>query len=308
MNFYFKDPSQDIRYIEVINTYNLAYWIAVDASHYEENESNITAFDLNKLINQYKLAIDIYEHAKSISSLLTGDHKIAANALKDFVRMCLNEFNFYSEDRRKDSESQEINLLSQINEEKAFQDSYLHFMNSKHAEYLILKSYAQINEIAKDILLIDISTNSLENFERAKKIVTGFGLAKKTINYAIQNPASFDGMIDEFEIINASRTDSLSQKDFLNLCDKNIEYMKLWREYYSINEQIFKDIYIDNLNLEESEYKLIQHEALSYQSKINTYGIEISKLMLKFINRSVPEIEVFSIKLVSSPLSFIKTT
>jgi hypothetical protein len=69
-----------------------------------------------------------------------------------------------------------------------------------------------------------------------------------------------------------------------------------------------QDIYIDNLNLEESEYKLIQHEALSYQSKINTYGIEISKLMLKFINRSVPEIEVFSIKLVSSPLSFIKTT
>ena len=103
MNFYFKDPSQDIRYIEVINTYNLAYWIAVDASHYEENESNITAFDLNKLINQYKLAIDIYEHAQNISSSLTGDHKIAANALKDFVRMCLNEFNFYSEDKRKDS-------------------------------------------------------------------------------------------------------------------------------------------------------------------------------------------------------------
>jgi len=87
-------------------------------------------------------------------------------------------------------------------------------MNPKHAEYLILKSYAQINEIAEDILLIDISTNSLENFERAKKIVTGFGLAKKTINYAIQNPASFDGMIDEFEIINASRTDSSRAKRF----------------------------------------------------------------------------------------------
>jgi hypothetical protein len=307
MNFYFKDPRQDIRYIEVINTYNLAYWIAVDASHYEENESNITAFDLNKLINQYKLAIDTYEHAKNISSSLKGDHKIAANALKEFVRMCLNEFNFYSEDRAKDSESQEINFVSQINQEKDFQANYLHFMNPNHAEYLILKSYAQINQIAEDILLIDISTNSLENFERAKTIVTGFGLAKKTINYAIQNPTSFDGMIDEFEIINASRTDSLGQKDFLNLCDKNIEYMKLWREYYSINEQIFKDIYIDNLNLEESEYKLIQHEALSYHSKINAYGIEITKLTLEFMNIDVPEIEVFSTKLIGNPLSFMKT-
>ena len=37
MNFYFKDLNQDIRYIEVINTYNLAYWIATDASHYVEN-------------------------------------------------------------------------------------------------------------------------------------------------------------------------------------------------------------------------------------------------------------------------------
>ena len=61
MNFYFKDLNQDIRYIEVINTYNLAYWIATDASHYVENKSDISAFDLNKLINQFKLAIDKYE-------------------------------------------------------------------------------------------------------------------------------------------------------------------------------------------------------------------------------------------------------
>ena len=308
MNFYFKDPIQDIRYIEVTNTYNLAYWIATDANHFVENKSNISAFDLNKLINQFKLAIDTFEHANNLSMSLRGDHKIAANALRHFVNMCLDDLNFYSDDKKADSEAYEINLLSQLDHEKEFQANYLHFMNPNHAEYLTLKSYSHMNAIAEDMLLIDLSTNSIENFERAKNIVTGFNSAKTTINYAIQNPASFEGMIDEFEIINTSRSDNLNQQDFTKLCDMHIEYMKLWREYYSINEQTFRDIYIDNLSLEESEYDLIQHEALSYQSKINQYGIEISKLTLEFMNIDVPHIEVFSNKLIDNPLSFMRTS
>ena len=307
MNFYFNDPSQDIRYIEVTNTYNLAYWIATDANHFVENKSNISAFNLNKLINQFKFAIDTFEHANNLSECLRGDHKIAANALRKFVQMCLDDLNFYAEDKKKDSEAYEINLLSQLDNEKEFQANYLHFMNPNDAEYLTLKSYSHMNQIAEDILLIDLSTSSIENFERAKNIVTGFNLAKTTISHAIKNPASFEGIIDEFEIINTFRSDNLNQQDFIKLCDMHIEYMKLWREYYSINEQTFKDIYIDNLSLEESEYDLIQHEALSYQSKINEYGIKISKLTLEFMNLDVPHIEVFSKKLISSPLSFIKT-
>ena len=306
MNFYFKDPNQDIKYIEVTNTYNLAYWIATDVNHFVENKSNLSAFNLNKLINQFKLAIDTFERANNLSVCLRGDHKIAANALRQFVQMCLDDLNFYSEDKKKDSEAYEINLLSQLDHEKEFQANYLHFMNPNHAEYLTLKSYSHINQIAEDMLLIDLSTNSIENFERAKNIVIGFNLAKTTISYAIQNPASFEGMIDEFEIINTSRSDNLNQQDFTKLCDMHIEYMKLWREYYSINEQTFKDIYIDNLGLEESEYDLIQHEALSYQSKINQYGIEISKLTLELMKIDIPFIEVFSKNLISSPLSFIK--
>ena len=306
MNFYFKDPNQDIRYIEVINTYNLAYWIATDANHFVENKSNVSAFNLNKLINQFKFAIDTFEHANYLSVYLRGDHKIAANALRQFVQICLDDLNFYSEDKKTDSEAYEINLLSQLDHEKEFQANYLHFMNPNHAEYLTLKSYSHMNQIAEDMLLIDLSTGSIENFERAKNVVTGFNLAKTTVSYAIQNPASFEGMIDEFEIINTFRSDNLNQKDFTKLCDMHIEYMKLWREYYSINEQTFKDIYIDNLDLEESEYDLIQHETLSYQSKINEYGIEISKLTLELMNIDIPFIEVFSKHLISSPLSFIK--
>lgn len=308
MNFYFKDPIQDIRYIEVTNTYNLAYWIATDANHFVENKSNISAFNFNKLINQFKLAINTFEHANNLSMNLRGDHKIAANSLRHFVHLCLDDLNFYSDDKKVDSEAYEINLLSQLNHEKEFQANYLHFMNPNHAEYLTLKSYSYMNKIAEDMLLIDLSTNSIENFERAKNIVTGFNLAKTTISYAIQNPASFEGMIDEFEIINTFRGNNLNQQDFTKLCDMHIEYMKLWREYYSINEQTFKDIYIDNLSLEESEYDLIKHEALSYQSKINQYGIEISKLTLEFMNIDIPFVEIFSKHLISSPLSFIKST
>ena len=308
MNFYFKDLNQDIRYIEVINTYNLAYWIATDASHYVENESDISAFNLNKLINQFKLAIDKYEDANNLSLFLTGHHKEAANALRQFVQMCLSDLNFYSEDKKTDSETHEINLLSQLDHEEKFQANFLCFMNPNSAEYLTIKSYSHINQIAEDLLLIDVGTNSIKNLERAKNIVAGFNLAKKTINLAIQNQESFEGIIEEFKIINTFRTKSLTQQDFLKLCDKHIEYMNLWKEYFSINEQAFRDIYIDGLSLEESEYELIQHESLSYQSKINNYGIEISKLTLEFMNIDVPHIEVFSNKLINNPLSFIRTS
>jgi len=278
-----------------------------DAGIIDDYKMSYTEY-ADKLINQFKLAIDTFERANNLSVCLRGDHKIAANALRQFVQMCLDDLNFYSEDKKKDSEAYEINLLSQLDHEKEFQANYLHFMNPNHAEYLTLKSYSHMNAIAEDMLLIDLSTNSIKNFERAKNIVIGFNLAKTTISYAIQNPASFEGMIDEFEIINTSRSDNLNQQDFTKLCDMHIEYMKLWREYYSINEQTFKDIYIDNLSLEESEYDLIQHEALSYQSKINQYGIEISKLTLEFMNIDVPHIEVFSNKLIDNPLSFMRTS
>ena len=165
-----------------------------------------------------------------------------------------------------------------------------------------------MNQIAEDLLLIDVDTNSIKNLERAKNIVAGFNLAKKTINRAIKNQASFEGMIEEFKIINTFRTKNLTHQDFLKLCDKHIEYMKLWREYFSINEQAFRDIYIDGLSLEESEYNLIQHENLSYQSKINMHGIEISKLTLEFMNIDFPHIEVFSNKLINNPLSFMRTS
>ena len=274
MNFYFKDLNQDIRYIEVINTYNLAYWIATDASHYVENESNISAFDLNKLINQFKLAIDKYEHANNLSLFLKGHHKEAANALRQFVQMCLSDLNFYSEDKKTDSESHEINLLSQLDYEKNFQANYLCYMSPNSYEYLTLKSYSHINQIAEDLLLIDVNTNSNKNLERAKNIVAGFNLAKKTINRAIQNQASFEGMVDEFKIRRDLIIDLVNQINGFNVKEPPSGAFYIFPEVSQLFGKTFDGHLVSNANdlsmliLEKAHVATVPGDAFGYPNCI----------------------------------------
>ena len=178
-------------------------------------------------------------------------------------------------------------------------------MNSNHAEYLTMKSHSHINKIAEDLMLLDLDLNTKKNVDRSHSIVAGFGLAKKTINYALKNEYCFDGIIDEFKIINSMRPDSLTDTDFLDFCDKNINYMKLWREFYSINEQFYQEALIENSNLEESEYDLVQYETQNYQAQINIIGIDIVQSALRFMNVDVPSIEIYSKRLLKNPLSYM---
>ena len=76
--------------------------------------------------------------------------------------------------------------------ENKFHIDYLRNMNPSHAEYLTIKSFSYINEIAADLLLVDPSLGTNTNKDRSIKIVAAFSKAKNIINYALKNVNCFD--------------------------------------------------------------------------------------------------------------------
>lgn len=307
MNFYFKDHNQDQIYLEVINNYNLAYWIAADIDLYVDSTNDISAYDYNRLIQQFNYATELFNNTDITLTNLKKDHKKSAEALRDFVDGCIQGFHFFKSSKKIDSESKEIELIGLLERENKFHIDYLRNMNPSHAEYLTIKSFSYINEIAADLLLVDPSLGTNTNKDRSNNIVAAFSKAKNVINYALKNVNCFDGIIDEFEIINSMRPDNLSHNDFLSLCDKNIEYMKLWREFYAVYEQFYQETLIEKSNIEEADLELVNHETQKYQAQINIFAIDIIQSTLSFMGHDSPSFEIYSKRLLKNPLDFIKT-
>lgn len=307
MNFYFKDHNQDQIFLEVINNYNLAYWIAADIDLYLDSTNDISAYDYNRLIQQFNYATELFNNTDITLTNLKKDHKKSAEALRDFVDGCIQGFHFFKSSKKIDSESKEIELIGLLERENKFHIDYLRNMNPSHAEYLTIKSFSYINEIAADLLLVDPSLGTNTNKDRSTKIVAAFSKAKNIINYALKNVNCFDGIIDEFEIINKMRPDSLNHDNFLDLCDKNIEYMKLWREFYAVYEQFYQDTLIENTNIEYSDFELVEYETQNYQAQINIFAIDIIQSTLRFMGIDTPTFEIYSKRLLKNPLNFIKT-
>ena len=304
MNFYFKNKNYDFLYLEAVNKYNLAYWIAADADYYYEYSDAVSETDRNNLINQFNYGIDLFHNANDISKLLSGDHKTSLDYLQNFVKICMKEFNFM-EGSNNCSETREIELLEQINHEKKFHNGYLYFMNTDHADYLIMKAFSYVNDAAADLMLIDFDMDPKQNKKRAKSVINSFLLAVQTIDYALDNINSLDGIAKDFEIINQMRSEKLSNIDFLKCCDKNVTYMKIWKEFFLINKNFYEDTFINNKVLDDSEYDFIQFESKNYQAQINLFAIEIIQNTLDFMNIHINDIEIFSKRMLHSSLGSI---
>ena len=76
MNFYFKDQNQDQIYLEVINNYNLAYWIAADIDLYVDSTNDISAYDYNRLIQQFNYATELFKEIEDFIGKKKDDYKV----------------------------------------------------------------------------------------------------------------------------------------------------------------------------------------------------------------------------------------
>ena len=305
MKFFNKNKEQDLIYLEISNRYNLAYWIAADLDHYVENKSNISPHEYYKLILQYKLAVDIFEHAEYASYQLLDDHKRCAEALKGFVGICLKEFNFYSKAENQDSEAEGINFLKMMDDERDFHKDFVEFLSPNAAEGYIIKSYSLMTSASESLMLLDLESNPKRNLRLAESAVSNFRLAKETIDECLQNEDCLDGIIDEYLIMVSQNTAYLKDNAHYEFCKKNVEYMGVWREFYSLNEQFYKDVFIEPLDIDDSEYDLVNHENVQYLAKLNSLAIDICKTSLILMGYEVENFEIYSNKLIIDPISHL---
>lgn len=305
MNFFNTNAEQDRIYLEASNQYNLAYWIAADIDHFVENKTNITAHEYSRLISQYKLAIRILNEGSVTAKQLINDHNKCAKALKGFVSVCIKEFDFFSKAEIKDSETKEMNMLMLIDKEKDFHEEFRKYLSPNEPEAFVFQSYSYMTAAIENLMFLDINSDPERKSVYADKIVNNFKLAKETIDSALQNEDCLDSLISEFVIISSNKNTILRDQDLLLFCNKNIEYMQLWREFYSLDEQFHRDIFFNIQEVEESEFNLVNHENMKYLAKINSIAIDICKSTLNIMGAEVPYIEIFSDKLITNPISYI---
>ena len=305
MKFFNKNQEQDLIYLEISNKYNLAYWIAADLDHYVEHKSNIRPHEYCKLIMQYKLAMNIFENAGYTSYQLVDDHKRCAEALKGFVGICLKEFNFYSKAENQDSEAEEINFLKIMDDERDFHKDFVEFLSPNEAEGYIIKSYSYMTSASESLMLLDSESNPKRNLRLAESAVSNFRLAKETIDDCLQNEDCLDGIIDEYLIMASKNTVNLKDNAPYEFCKKNVEYMGVWREFYSLNEQLYKDVFIDSLDIDDSDYDFVNHENVQYLAKLNSLAIDICRTSLILMGCELENFEIYSNKLIIDPISHL---
>ena len=114
-----------------------------------------------------------------------------------------------------------------------------------------------------------------------------------------------DGIIDEYLIMVSQNTAYLQDNAHYEFCKKNVEYMGVWREFYSLNEQFYKDVFIEPLDIDDSDYDLVNHENVQYLAKLNSLAIDICKTSLILMGYEVENFEIYSNKLIIDPISHL---
>ena len=243
MKFFNINLEQDITYLKASNKYNLAYWVASDVDHYVDNKKNISANEYNRLINQYKIALEIFSEGDQLAETLSDNHQSCAKALRGFVRQSIENFNFFSRKEIQYSESKDIKLLMMVDMEKDFHKEFVRYLLPHQAESFVMKSYEYMTSAAEGLLGLDGCFDSERIYKSQRKIVDNFRLAKKTIDCALENQDCLDGLINEFVIMSSASKANLEDNDLYSFCNKKIEGMQLWREFYSLDEQFYSDIF-----------------------------------------------------------------
>ena len=123
MIFFNKNTKHDKQFLELQTRLNYAYWVASDAHHYFENSENtINTYEYKKLVKQFNSSIEMVKDI-SISSINLGHvHAQCLRILKKYVLECINELNFSKNIKLKDSESEEIDMMNQLQIQENFVD------------------------------------------------------------------------------------------------------------------------------------------------------------------------------------------
>tara|TARA_B110000008_G_scaffold267611_1_gene294896 strand:+ start:463 stop:1395 length:933 start_codon:yes stop_codon:yes gene_type:complete len=306
MIFFNKNPKHDRNFIEIQTKLNFAYWIAHDIDHfYEVSKDSLNNFEYTKLKKQLQEAFDIFQDIDIRSSFMSESHKQCLYALRNFTESCLKDLDIVNNTKLQDSESEDIYLLNLINSEKDFHSIYLNYLHPKEIEAYVLKSFSLFSKGGESLLNWS-SELEFENYEKMEKLaissIESFRFARFEIENAIKDPNTIEYLLDELEIISNG---VISEKDSREFLELNFDYLRLWKEYFLTFERYCIDIF-DEENREEAFFEVFDFESKNCLSYLNILALKINMLYLKKMDVSMPNLEIFSQRIIKSPIDYIQ--
>ena len=308
MIFFNQNQSQDRNFIELQTQLNFSYWIAADLEHYFDSFKNdINQLEYKRLLKQYGIAVDLYKSVDISSESLSLEQNKCLQALKEHVYECLSkELNFFDK-KLNDSESEESSIIYQIDRHDDFQKKYMHYLHTNEFESYLLRAYGSLGDAIK----ISLQLTSNIEFDDYKKIgkttyevFKNFKIGREELEKAINDPYVLEGILDEFAIISSSKT---SDNDVKKYCDMQFEFLQLWKDYFLVCENFYCQLYDHNDDAEElAEINLFNHETNNYLGLINTVSIRMHQFILSKLNVDVPEVEIYSSRMIKSSIDYIQ--
>jgi len=306
MIFFNQNPEHDRNFLKIQTQLNLSYWIAADINHYYElSKTNINTYEYKKLLAQYQSALSLFKCVNIDNSDTGEDHKNCLKALEKFIEYCLMEFDFSKTPRLQDSESEEVNYLHMHNLETEFHKTYMEYLIPCEMETYILRSFLFFGKGCESIthLSSEIEFSNEKKIEDlSKETIKNFRLARYELEIVLKDPNALECMLDEFIIITGNKSLEENAKEFVEL---NFGYLKLWKEYYLAHEKYCEDI-LNGDSEEESESELFEFECNNCLSFINTMAIKSNLFILKNMQVNTPNIEIYSQRLIRSPIDYIQ--
>ena len=309
MIFFNKNTKHDKQFLELQTRLNYSYWVASDAHHYYENSENtINTYEYKKLAKQFNSAIEMVE-AISIPSINLGhEHAQCLRILKKYVLECINELNFIKNTKLKDSESEEIDMMNQLQIQEDFVKAYLPYLHPNEMESYMQKSFLIFAKACTNInkLYLSLEFGDSESFQKGiNRVVTEFKLARTEIESCINDPFVVEGILDECSIMLFKNFSDNDIKKYSNL---HFEHMSLWIEFFIAYERTFEELFNESKSEEEENVDSLMLNYLQnhYYGLININAIEIHQLMFKKMGIDTPKIDVYSLRLIKSPIDFIQ--
>tara|TARA_B100000927_G_C16461808_1_gene468124 strand:- start:73 stop:1017 length:945 start_codon:yes stop_codon:yes gene_type:complete len=309
MIFFNKNTKHDKQFLELQTRLNYAYWVASDAHHYFENaENNINTYEYGKLVKQFNSSIEMAEDISISSTNLDHDHAQSLKILKKFVLECINELNFSKNVKLRDSESEEINMMNQLQIQENFVEAYLPYLHPNELESYMQQSFLIFSKACNNIneLYLSLEFNDSKSFQKGmNKVITEFKLARTMIEKGINDPFVIEGILDECSIMSFN---NFSDSDIKKYSNMNFDYMNLWIEFFLAYERSFDEMFNDNQIAEDENVSSLMLDYLQnhYYGLININAIEIHQFMFEKMGIDIPKIEVYSLRLIKSPIDFIQ--
>ena len=306
MIFFNQNPEHDKNFLQIQTKINFCYWIAHDIDHYyQASKESLNTFEYTKLKNQLNDAFNIFRQIDIENSNMSENHKECLNALRNFTEHCLKDFDFTNNRILKDSESEEMNLLNLINTEKDFHQIYLNYLHPKEMEAYVLKSFSLFSQGGESLVNLASELEFQNNSKIEKlsiKTIESFRFARFEIENAIKDPNTIEYLLDELEIISNG---VILEEDSKELIELNFDYLRLWKEYFLSFERYCLDI-LDEQDREEAYFEIFDFESKNCLSYLNILAYKINMFYLKKMDVDVPNLEIFSQRIIKSPIDYIQ--